>query len=88
MAREAAIWDGIPCGISSGAPLIGAYEVAARPEERSVPSARLRVEQPWTRAGERLRAAQQCIRDLERALHLPRRLRQPLVNHPSFLELA
>ena len=37
--------DGVPCGISSGAPLIGAYEVAGLPEERSVLSARLRVEQ-------------------------------------------
>ena len=35
-----------------------------------------------------LRAARQRIRDLERALHLPPRLRQPFVNHPSFLELA
>jgi cysteine synthase A len=32
MAREAAILDGIPCGISSGAALIGAFKVAARPE--------------------------------------------------------
>ena len=33
MAREAAILNEVPCGISSGAPLIGAYEVAARPEK-------------------------------------------------------
>jgi len=30
MAREAARWDGIPCGISSGAALVAAYGVAAR----------------------------------------------------------
>ncbi len=32
MAREAALLDGIPAGISSGAALIGAYKVATRPE--------------------------------------------------------
>ena len=32
MAREAARVEGIPCGISSGAALVAAYRVAARPE--------------------------------------------------------
>jgi cysteine synthase A len=32
MAREAARVEGIPCGISSGAALVAAYQVAARPE--------------------------------------------------------
>ncbi|HKJ01837.1 MAG TPA: cysteine synthase A [Longimicrobiales bacterium] len=32
MAREAARLDGIPCGISSGAALVAAYRIAARPE--------------------------------------------------------
>ena len=32
MAREAARLEGIPCGISSGAALVAAYRVAARPE--------------------------------------------------------
>ena len=33
MARDVAILDGVPCGISSHAPLNGGYEVAARPEK-------------------------------------------------------
>ena len=33
MAREAAILDEVPCGISAGVPVIGACEVAARPEK-------------------------------------------------------
>ena len=32
MARESARVEGIPCGISSGAALVAAYQVAARPE--------------------------------------------------------
>jgi len=32
MAREAARVEGIPCGISSGAALVAAYRIAARPE--------------------------------------------------------
>ena len=32
MAREAARLEGIPCGISSGAALVAAYRIAARPE--------------------------------------------------------
>ena len=32
MARQVARTDGIPVGISSGAALVAAYEVAARPE--------------------------------------------------------
>ena len=32
MAREAARLEGIPCGISSGAALVAAYKIAARPE--------------------------------------------------------